>query len=72
MSAKSKMCSWFFYDSDSDSETEASDTGSHVEPEREPEPEPEPELPPETHDKKRTWGCALVVVACVLIKKFIR
>lgn len=68
MSAKSKMCSWFFYDSDS--ETEASDTGSHVEPER--EPEPEPELPPETHDKKRTWGCALVVVACVLIKKFIR
>lgn len=64
------MCSWFFYDSDSDSETEASDTGSHVEPEQ--EPEPEPELPPETHDKKRTWGCALVVVACVLIKKFVR
>jgi hypothetical protein len=64
------MCSWFFYDSDSDSETEASDSGSHVE--QEPEPEPQPELPPETHDKKRTWGCALVVVACVLIKKFIR
>jgi len=58
------MCSWFFYDSDSDSETEA-----RVEDE---EPEPEPELPPETKDKKRTWGCAVVVVACVLIKKFIR
>jgi len=58
------MCSWFFYDSDSDSETEA-----RVEDE---EPEPEPELPPETKDKRRTWGCAVVVVACVLIKKFIR
>lgn len=67
--SKKKMCSWWsFYDSDSEEETVASDAGSRVSP----EPEPEPEVPPETHDKRRTWGCAIVVVACVLIKKFVR
>ena len=65
------MCSWWsFYDSDSEEETVASDAGSRVSPE--PELELEPEVPPETHDKRRTWGCAIVVVACVLIKKFVR